>query len=159
MLFSLWELNPSCQQVQYSKRKNLSKCGEVGHLATVCKSKPQNLPVNLLQNENPSDDEYCFTINSPLAKTTFTLNNALPVEFPVGAVLLQIVFSISSFCQSFIIGHRDQIFPNWKRSVFSCERFRNYVYGLQFTVVTDHKSLLKGTLMQIWKSPYMFVFV
>ena len=27
--------------------------------------------------------------------------------------------------------------------VFSCERFKNYVYGLRFTVVTDHKPLLK----------------
>ena len=35
----------------------------------------------MLRNESSSDDEYCFTINSPLAKTTFILNNALPVEF------------------------------------------------------------------------------
>ena len=27
--------------------------------------------------------------------------------------------------------------------VFSCERFKNYVYGLRFTLVTDHKPLLK----------------
>ena len=27
--------------------------------------------------------------------------------------------------------------------VFSCERFKNYVYGLRLTVVTDHKPLLK----------------
>ena len=27
--------------------------------------------------------------------------------------------------------------------VFTCERFKNYVYGLQFTLVTDHKPLLK----------------
>ena len=27
--------------------------------------------------------------------------------------------------------------------VFSCERFKNYVYGLRFMVVTDHKSLPK----------------
>ena len=27
--------------------------------------------------------------------------------------------------------------------VFSCERFKNYVYGLRFTVVIDHKPLLK----------------
>ena len=64
-----------------AKEKACQKCGKVGHFAAVCKSKPQDLPVNLLRNENPSDDEYCFTINSPLAKTTFTLNNALPVEF------------------------------------------------------------------------------
>ena len=60
--------------MQYSKKK-------VGHFAAACKSKPQNLAVNLLRNESSSDDEYCFTINSPLAKTTFTLNNALQVEF------------------------------------------------------------------------------
>ena len=47
----------------------------------VCKSKPQKLPFNLLQNESSSDEKYCFTINSPLARTIFTLNNALPVEF------------------------------------------------------------------------------
>ena len=64
-----------------AKGKACQKCGKVGHFAAVCKSKPQNLPVNSLRNENPSDDEYCFTISSPLAKTTFTLNNALPVEF------------------------------------------------------------------------------
>ena len=64
-----------------AKRKTCRKCGEEGHFAAVCKSKPQNLPVNLLQNESSSDDEYCFIINSPLAKTTFTLNNPLPVEF------------------------------------------------------------------------------
>ena len=50
-------------------------------LSDICKSKPQNLPVNLLQSESSSDDEYYFTINSRLAKTTFILNNALPVEF------------------------------------------------------------------------------
>ena len=27
--------------------------------------------------------------------------------------------------------------------VFSCERFKNYVYGLKFTIATDHKPLLK----------------
>ena len=27
--------------------------------------------------------------------------------------------------------------------IFLCERFKNYVYGLRFTVVTDHKPLLK----------------
>ena len=59
--------------MQYSKKK-------VGHFAAACKSKPQNLPVNLLRNESSSADEYCFTINSPLAKTTFTLNNALQLE-------------------------------------------------------------------------------
>ena len=47
----------------------------------VCKSKPQKLPVNLLQSESSPDEEYCFTTSKPLAKTTFTLNNALPVEF------------------------------------------------------------------------------
>ena len=81
MLFLLWKFNPSCQKVQYSKRKNCRKCEKVGHFAAVCKSKLQNFPVNLLRNENPSNDEYCFTINSPLAKTIFTWNNALPVEF------------------------------------------------------------------------------
>ena len=63
-----------------SKRKTCQKCGNEGHFATVCKSKPQILSVNLLQNESSSGDEYCFTINNPSAKTTFTLNNALPVE-------------------------------------------------------------------------------
>ena len=69
-----------------AKGKTYRKCGKVGHFAAVCKSKPQNLPVNLLRNENPSDDEYCFTINNPLAKTTFTLNNTLPVEFLIDSV-------------------------------------------------------------------------
>ena len=64
-----------------AKGKTCRKCGTEGHFAALCKSKPQNLPVNLLQNESSSDDEYCFTINSPLAKTIFTLNNALLVEF------------------------------------------------------------------------------
>ena len=64
-----------------AKGKTCRKCGKEGHFAALCKSKPQNLPVNLLQNESSSDDEYCFTINSPLAKTIFTLNNALLVEF------------------------------------------------------------------------------
>ena len=50
-------------------------------LRLFCNLKPQNLLVNLLQNESSSDDKYCFTINIPSAKTTFTLNNALPVEF------------------------------------------------------------------------------
>ena len=27
--------------------------------------------------------------------------------------------------------------------IFSCERFKNFVYGLRFTIVTDHKPLLK----------------
>ena len=47
----------------------------------VCKSKSQNSTVNWLENESSSDEEDCFSINSPLAKTTFTLNNALPMEF------------------------------------------------------------------------------
>ena len=64
-----------------AKGKNCQKCGKEGHFVAVCKSKPQNLPVNLSQNESSSDDEYCFTINSPLAKTAFTSNNTIPVEF------------------------------------------------------------------------------
>ena len=64
-----------------AKGKTCQKCGKEEHFAAGCKSKPQELPVNLLQNENSSDIEHCFTINSPLAKTTLTLNNALPVEF------------------------------------------------------------------------------
>ena len=64
-----------------AKGKTCWKCAKVEHFAAVCKSKPQNLTVNLLRNENPSDDGYCFTIKIPLAKTTFTLNDALPVEF------------------------------------------------------------------------------
>ena len=54
--------------------------GKKDILQLFAKSKPQNLPANLLQNESSSDDDYCFTI-SPLVKTTFTLNNAFPVEF------------------------------------------------------------------------------
>ena len=38
-----------------------------GHFAAVCKSKPQKLPVSLLQNESSSDEEYCFSIDRPLA--------------------------------------------------------------------------------------------
>ena len=57
------------------------KSGKEGHFAAACKSKSPSLTVNLLQNESSSDEEYCFTINSPLVKTTSTLNNALLVEF------------------------------------------------------------------------------
>ena len=64
-----------------TKEKTCQKCGKVEYFVAVCKPKPQNLPVNLLRNENPSDDVYYFTINSPLVKTTFSLNNTLPVEF------------------------------------------------------------------------------
>ena len=64
-----------------SKKENLSKMWERRTFCAVCKSKPQKLPFNLLQNESSSDEKYCFTINSPLARTIFTLNNALPVEF------------------------------------------------------------------------------
>ena len=64
-----------------AKGKTYRKCRKEGHFPAVCKSKPHKLLVNLLQNESSSDEEYCFTINSPLAKTTFTLKNALPVEF------------------------------------------------------------------------------
>ena len=68
-----------------AKGKTCRKCGKEGHFVAVCKSQPQNLSVNLLQNESSSNDKYCFTINSLLAKTTFTLNNALPVEFLIGS--------------------------------------------------------------------------
>ena len=64
-----------------AKEKTCRKCGKEGHFVAVSKSKPQKLRVNLLQNESSSDEEYCFTINSPLVKTTSTLNNALLVEF------------------------------------------------------------------------------
>ena len=55
-----------------AKGKTCGKCGKEGHFVAVCKSQPQNLSVNLLQNESSSNDKYCFTINSLLAKTTFT---------------------------------------------------------------------------------------
>ena len=58
------------------KGKTCRKCVKEGHFA-VCKSKYQKLPLNLLQNESSFDKEYCFTINIPLAKTTFMLSNAL----------------------------------------------------------------------------------
>ena len=54
-----------------AKGKTCQKCGKEGHFVVVCKSKPQKLLVNFLQNERFSDEEYCFTINSPLVKTTF----------------------------------------------------------------------------------------
>lgn len=48
-----------------------------------------------------------------------------------------------SFYQSFIIGHRDHIFRNWQALVvvFSCERFKGYVYELRLTVVANRKQL------------------
>ena len=63
-----------------TKGKTCRKCGKEGNFAAAFKSKPQKLPINLLQNESSSNEE-CFTINNPLAKTTFMLNNALQVEF------------------------------------------------------------------------------
>ena len=36
-----------------TKGKTCRKSVKVGHFVAVCKLKPQNLPVNLLQNENP----------------------------------------------------------------------------------------------------------
>ena len=63
-----------------AKGKSCQKCGKEGQFAAVCKSKPQKLLANLLQNGTSSDEEYCFTVNSPIAKTAFMLNNALPVE-------------------------------------------------------------------------------
>ena len=47
--------------------------------SVACNAKSQKLPVNLLQNE--SNEEHCFAMNNPLAKTTSTLNSALPIEF------------------------------------------------------------------------------
>ena len=38
-----------------AKGKTSGKSGKEGHFTTVCKSKPQKLPVNLLQNESSSD--------------------------------------------------------------------------------------------------------
>ena len=38
-----------------AKGKTCGKSGKEGHFTTVCKSKPQKLPVNLLQNESSSD--------------------------------------------------------------------------------------------------------
>ena len=64
-----------------AKGKTYWKSGKEVNFAAVGKSKPQKLAVNLLQIESSSDEEYCLTINNSLAKTTFTLNNALPVEF------------------------------------------------------------------------------
>ena len=40
-----------------AKEKTCQKCGKGRHFAAVCKSKPQNFHVNLLQNESSSDEE------------------------------------------------------------------------------------------------------
>ena len=64
-----------------AKGRSCWQCDKGGHFAVVCKSKSQKLHVNVLQNESSSNDEYCFTINRTLPRTTFTLNNALPVKF------------------------------------------------------------------------------
>ena len=65
--------------------KTCRNCVKEGHFAAACESKPQKLPVNLLENESSSKEEYCFTINSSLAKARFTLNNALLVEFLINS--------------------------------------------------------------------------
>ena len=71
----------SANKCNIAKGKTCRKCGKEGHFPAVCKLKPQNLLVNLLQHENSSNEEYCFAINNLLVKTTFMLNNALPVGF------------------------------------------------------------------------------
>ena len=62
-----------------AKENICQRCGKEGHFSVACNAKPQKLPVNLLQNE--SNEEHCFTISNPLAKTTSTFNSALPMEF------------------------------------------------------------------------------
>ena len=71
----------SANKYKMAKGKTCQKCGKEGHFPAVCKLKPQNLLVNLLQHESSSNEEYCFAINNLLVKTTFMLNNALPVGF------------------------------------------------------------------------------
>ena len=62
-----------------TKLEACRKSGKEGHFAAACKSKFPSLTVNLLQIESSSDEEYYFTINSPLAKTTFTFKSFLAV--------------------------------------------------------------------------------
>ena len=66
--FPCGSLTNLANKCSIAKRKTCQKCGKVEQLTVICKSKPQNLPVNLLRNESSSDDEYCFTINSPFTE-------------------------------------------------------------------------------------------
>ena len=79
--------NKCCFHCSMAKGKTCPKCGKDGHFAAVRKSKPQSLTVSSLQNESSSDEEHCFTTNSPLAKTTFSLNDALPMKFVMAVVV------------------------------------------------------------------------
>ena len=64
-----------------AKGKTYPKCGKCEYFATASKSKPQSSVLNWLQNKSFFDEEYYFTINSPLAEATFAFTNALPKEF------------------------------------------------------------------------------
>ena len=69
----------------------------------------------------------------------------------LGAVLLQnnpanSVFQPLAFASCSLLDaetRNSQIEREALAVVFSSERFKNYVYGLRFTIVTDHKPLLK----------------
>ena len=64
-----------------AKGKTYPKCGKCEYFAIASKSKPQSSTLNWLQNKGSFNEEYYFTINSPLAEATFAFTNALPKEF------------------------------------------------------------------------------
>ena len=81
-----------------TKGKTCQKCGK-GHFAAIWKSRPQKLPVNLLQNES-SLNVYFFTINSQLPHTNFIFNYVLPMEFLINSGMVMLIQLTMMYLQS-----------------------------------------------------------